>query len=225
MSTKVKRGRPPGGDPARKRRGPASTEEGADPRRTALLRAAYEAFVERGAAGATTDEIARRAHVSKREIYRLFGSREALFSALVRERAAGMRRALTLEPPADRAAALETLERFGREFLTLLTAPTTTAVYRLAIGEAATVPELGRTLDAEGRGAVWGALVRWTAAARDAGALPVPDPELAAGSFMALLMADLPVRLALGAVGPPEPALLARRAALARAGFERLWLS
>src|SRR5512142_3353384 len=54
------------------------------------------------------------------------------------------RAAPALAPPAGREAALETLERFGREFLALLTAPTTVGVYRLAVGEASRSPELGR---------------------------------------------------------------------------------
>jgi len=189
-----------------------------------MLVAAYESFVEHGVSGATTDEIARRARVSKREIYRLFGSKEELFTALVRERAAAMSGALELAPAGGREEALETLERFGREFLALLTAPTTIAVYRLAMAEAGRIPELGRQLDAEGRGRVWGALVGWMAEAGATGALPVPDVERAAGSYMALLMADLPVRLALGAVETPGAEELARRAALARAGFQRLWM-
>jgi AcrR family transcriptional regulator len=214
--------------PGRSRAGAATAVAPAaaqDPRAAEIQRAAFEAFVEHGVAGATTDEIARRASVSKREIYRLFGSREALFAGLVRERAAVMRQALALAPPADAASALDALERFGREFLTLLTAPTTIAVYRLAVGEAARLPELGRELDLEGRGTVLSALMQWMTSAVEHGALHVPDVERAAGSFMALLIADLPVRLMLGAIGTPSQEELARRAALARAGFARLWLT
>lgn len=222
MSTKVK-------SPASRRpRVAAAAAEPAeipgDPRSAAIQRAAFEAFVAHGVSGATTDEIARRARVSKREIYRLFGSKEALFAALVRERAAEMRRVLALAAPEEPASALETLERFGKEFLALLTAPTTTAVCRLAVGEAARLPELGRELDALGRGTVWAALRAWLAEAARRGVLPVPDVDRAAGSFMALLMADLPVRLMLGAVSAPTAEEVAGRAALARAGFARLWL-
>jgi AcrR family transcriptional regulator len=232
MSTKVKspprgRARPPGrAVPAPRGAAAAPGGPGAadDPRGAEIRRAAFEAFVAHGVSGATTDEIARRARVSKREIYRLFGSREALFAGLVQERAGAMRQALELAPPPDAASALEALERFGREFLGLLTAPTTVAVYRLAVGEAGRLPELGRELDALGRGTVWSALRGWMAEAAARGALPVPDVERAAGSFMALLMGDLPVRLMLGAVPTPSGEELGRRAALARAGFARLWL-
>ncbi len=212
MSTKVKRR-------------PGSRVEGApDARTDAILRAAFEAFVAHGVSGATTDEIARRARVSKREIYRLFGSKEDLFARLVRERAAAMRRALTLAPALDRAEALATLQRFGREFLVLLTDPTTVSVYRLAVGEAGQFPALGRELDESGRATVWAALSAWLADASARGVLPVPDVERAGGSFLALLMADLPVRLMLGVIATPAPEEIDRRAALATAAFVRLWL-
>jgi AcrR family transcriptional regulator len=231
MSTKVKRQRadrmrPPHGAtsslPAPESRDAA---EAPDRRAAEIQRAAFEAFAQHGVAGATTDEIARRARVSKREIYRLFGSKEALFAGLVRERAAVMRRVLTLAPPADTASALDALERFGREFLALLTAPTTIAIYRMAVGEVARAPELGRTLDVEGRGTVMSALAAWLSDAAERRALPVPDAQRAAAAFMALLVGDLPVRLMLGATATPSEDELARRAALARAGFASLWLA
>jgi AcrR family transcriptional regulator len=231
MSTKVKRRpRTPKGSPGRPvpAGSDAATSAGSgtpDPRGVVIRRAAFAAFVEHGVAGATTDEIARRARVSKREIYRLFGSKEALFSALVRERASLMRHALEPAPPTDSESALRTLERFGHEFLALLTSPSTIDMYRLVIGEAARLPELGRELDAQGRGTVWAALTAWMADAARRGALAVPDVERAAGSFMALLMGDLPVRLMLGAAATPSDDDLGRRAALARAGFVRLWLA
>jgi AcrR family transcriptional regulator len=142
----------------------------------------------------------------------------------VRQRAEAMRRTLVLRTPEGPASLLETLEGFGREFLALLTDPTTIAVYRLATAEASRSPELGRALDGLGRGMVWEALRSWMGQARDRGLLAAPDPDRAAGSFMALLMGDLVVRLMLGAVPTPDQDEIARRAAAARAGFARLWL-
>ena len=125
----------------------------------------------------------------------------------------------------DGASALETLERFGREFLGLLTAPTTIALYRLVIGEAHRLPELGRELDAQGRGTVWSALKGWMTEAASRGALPVADVEGAAGTFIVLLMGDLPTRLMLGAVPTPSAPEIERRAARALEGFTRLWVA
>jgi AcrR family transcriptional regulator len=203
---------------------PPQPEASDDPRHAAIRRAAFEAFLENGVAGTTTDEISRRARVSKREIYRLFGSKEALFEALVRERARTMRKPLVLAPPTDRPEALAILERFGREFLTLLIDPTTIAFYRLAMSEAGRFPGLGRELDAQGRGTVRPALIGWMKDAVARGALPLRDIEAAAGSFMALLVGDLTVRLLLNAIHTPTKAEVDRRAALATSAFTRLWL-
>lgn len=221
MSTKVKtRKKAP---PARKVKA-TEAPPAADTRRTVMLTAAFEAFVKQGVSGATTDEIARRACVSKREIYRIFGSKEGLFAELVAERGRTMHQGLELVPPTSPESALAALERFGREFLNLLTAPSSIAVYRMAIAEASSLPELGRQLDVQGREVVRQGLQRWLADARQRQVLRVSDPERAAGSFLAILMGDLPLRLMLGAIKQPEPAELAHRAGVARIAFQRLWL-
>ena len=199
-------------------------EDAADPRLETILQAAHDVFIEKGISGATTLDIARRARTSKREIYTLFGSKEALFTAMVRARAEAMRHALVLEPPQTPEDALQTLERFGREFLALLTHPGTIAVYRLAITEAGRLPEMGRLLDKLGRGTVWEALTGWFRRAQQAGMFASIPVERAAGGFMALLLADLPVRLMLGAVPTPTAQEIAQRAASATAAFAGLWL-
>jgi len=97
-------------------------------------------------------------------------------------------------------------------------------VYRLAVSEADRMPELGRALDELGRGTVWNALTSWFRQAQQVGLFGQIPIERAAGSFMALLGADLPLRLMLGAVPPPTADEIAQRASAAIAGFARLWL-
>ena len=48
-----------------------------------LLELAEELFAERGYAGASMDELARRAGVTKPVVYELFGSKDGLFGACV----------------------------------------------------------------------------------------------------------------------------------------------
>src|SRR5215468_9606024 len=62
---------------------PASPLDALEPRRRALLEAAYSVLMERGYAGASTLEIARRARVSKRELYAEFGSKSGMLQALI----------------------------------------------------------------------------------------------------------------------------------------------
>ena len=52
-------------------------------RREAVLAAALEVFAEQGLAGASTDEIAARAGISQPYVFRLFGTKKQLFTAVV----------------------------------------------------------------------------------------------------------------------------------------------
>jgi len=52
-------------------------------RREDILEAAMSAFAERGLAGASTEDIARRAGISQPYVFRLFGTKKELFVAVV----------------------------------------------------------------------------------------------------------------------------------------------
>src|ERR1700760_2298023 len=54
--------------------------------RTRLIEAAFDEFVERGLAGARVDRIAAAASANKQAIYAYFGSKEALFEAVLATR-------------------------------------------------------------------------------------------------------------------------------------------
>ena len=54
-------------------------------RRVSILRAAAEVFGRRGYVGATTDQIAKAAGISQPYVVRLFGSKEALFLAVLED--------------------------------------------------------------------------------------------------------------------------------------------
>jgi TetR/AcrR family transcriptional regulator len=60
-----------------------STRMSATDRRERILEAAAEVFGRRGYVGATTDQVARAAGISQPYVVRLFGSKEALFLAVL----------------------------------------------------------------------------------------------------------------------------------------------
>src|SRR4051794_11712013 len=62
---------------------PESTRMTAAERRERILAAAAEVFGRRGYVGATTDQVARAAGISQPYVVRLFGSKEALFLAVI----------------------------------------------------------------------------------------------------------------------------------------------
>jgi AcrR family transcriptional regulator len=100
--------------------GPTARTEGTG---TPILDAAFRVFVERGPAGATTREIARRARTSKRTLYENFGSKEGIFAALVEGRASRMREPLALGEPGSSQELAEVLVAFGVRFLGELVKP------------------------------------------------------------------------------------------------------
>ena len=105
--------------------------------RDRIVQAAFGAFMEHGYAGTSTLEIATRAKVSKRELYALFSSKEAMFAQGIRRRTEQMRVAPDLPEARDRKMLGEVLATFGTRLLQEVSHPHVTGVFRLAIGEAA----------------------------------------------------------------------------------------
>jgi AcrR family transcriptional regulator len=186
--------------------------EALEPRRRAILEAAHGVLLERGYAGASTLEIARRARVSKRELYAEFGSKSGLLRALVAATSGRMRVPLEVEGIADRDTLQSVLVNYGTTFITELTRAPVLALNRLAIAEAGRSPEMGWALEQDGREANRRALIELLAKAKAADLLRGADPELIAGQFFSLLIGDLMTRLLLGVIKPPSAKEIRRRA-------------
>src|SRR5262249_11007767 len=73
------------------------------PARERILGAEFRSFTERGYAETSTLEIATRAKVSKRDLYAIFGSKQAILLACIPSRTDQMRLPLDLPVPKDRA--------------------------------------------------------------------------------------------------------------------------
>src|SRR4029079_13624472 len=84
-----------------------------NPRRQAILGAAFHVLMERGYAGASTLEIARRAKVSKRELYAEFGSKSGILEALIASTSQRMQVPLVTADFADRAGFITVLSAYG----------------------------------------------------------------------------------------------------------------
>lgn len=182
--------------------------------RSRIIDATFHVLMERGYAGASTREIARRARVSKRELYALFDSKDGILAAMIGGRAARMRQPLTLPDVADRDALAETLRQFGSSLLREGSKPEVMAVFRLAISEAERAPDLARRLDTDGRRPTRTALVELFGRAAERGLLG-GDPQAMATRFVALLWGELQMGLLLRLAEEPSPDEIERRAASA----------
>jgi AcrR family transcriptional regulator len=185
-----------------------------DSMRERVLTAAFAVFRKHGFSDASTLEIATRAQVSKRDLYALFGSKHAMLTACIRERASRMRQPLDLAAPVPNSseAVAGTLVELGTSILSIVCHPDVLAVHRLAIAESDRSPEIARTLDSSGREANHAALGAWLAAAQAQGLVGPGDPAVMATNFLALLWGGLLIQLLLRVRGPPTADEMALRA-------------
>jgi AcrR family transcriptional regulator len=191
--------------------------------RLRILNAAFAAFLEKGYAGTTTREIAARARVSKRDLYALFDDKQAILVACIRPKAQRMTQPLELQPGNDRASLLSALEAYGTSFLLEICQPNVVALYRLAVSEAPSSPEVGRALDTFGKEANKRTLADFVRQAQAARLLGKGDPATVAHQFMSLLWAGTMLGLLLRAEEPPARAAAQRRAREAAEGVLRLY--
>lgn len=116
--------------------------------RQAIIQAATEVFLRNGYLGATTDEVAARASVSKQTIYRHFGDKQHLFAAVILDKATTVvdevfaTIADALREAQDVRAALHDL---AHAFLNGLLTPDVIRMRRLVIAEADRFPDIART--------------------------------------------------------------------------------
>lgn len=194
---------------------------GSRPVRERILQAAMDTFVELGYTGASTLKIATRAQVSKRELYALFGTKQAMLAACIADRAGRMQ--LPAQQPPRHRGELETLlARLGATILREVSQPGVIAVFRLAITEAQRAPEVAATLESA-RQSVRDAVRDITEQARSAGLIDPHAPHDMDVRFLALLWDDLMVSLLLRLREEPTTAEIERRAKRAAEDFLRLY--
>jgi AcrR family transcriptional regulator len=198
---------------------PSSAENAVQER---ILGAAFRAFTEDGYAGTTTLEIARRAKVSKRDLYANFSSKHAVLVACIMSRADRMRLPPDLHTPRSRQMLASTLTTFATKLVREVSDPSVIATFRLAIAEATRSPEIAQALDVAGRNATRVALAELLASVQSTGLIGPGEPTEMATQYLGLLWEGLLVGLLLGVAATPEPAEAERRATKATAAFMQL---
>ena len=193
-----------------------------DPMHERILRAAFQAFTKDGYADTSTLEIAKRAKISKRDLYANFGSKHAVLVACIKSRADRMRLPPDLPAPQDRQMLASTLSRFATNLVREVTDPAVIATFRLAIAEATRSPEIAQALDIAGREATRGALAELLANAQSAGLIGPGELNEMAWQYLGLLWEGLIVGLLLGVAATPKPAEAELRASKATTAFMQL---
>jgi TetR/AcrR family transcriptional regulator, mexJK operon transcriptional repressor len=125
----------------------AAQTDRSERRRQAIVQAATEVFVRHGYRGATTEEVAARAAVSKQTVYKHFTDKEHLFAEVILDTTVQVSEALSsavagiLEDAEDVRTALREV---AGGFLRGLLQPEVLRLRRLVIAEADRFPEVGR---------------------------------------------------------------------------------
>jgi TetR/AcrR family transcriptional regulator, mexJK operon transcriptional repressor len=162
-----------------------------DRRRQAIIRSATEVFLRHGYVGATTDEVAARASVSKQTLYKHFADKQRLFAEVILETTVALVDGLsaaagTLRDTEDVRAALREL---ADGFLRGLLDPDVLRLRRLVIAEADRFPEVGRAWFDRGFDRSLVILGQSLQQLADRGLLHrLGDPTLAAYQFAGLVM-------------------------------------
>lgn len=190
--------------------------------RKRILGAALSAFVEGGYAQTSTLEIATRARVSKRELYALFGNKEAMLVACITERAQRLKAPVELPELRDRETLAKVLTAFGTKLLTETTDPVVVAVFRLAISETVHAPKVAQALESIARKPTRDSLRVIMADAKSAG-LFLGDPDAMTEKLLGLLWGDLMTGLLLQVANRPSASEIVRRAREATIAFLQIY--
>jgi AcrR family transcriptional regulator len=179
-------------------------------RRQLLLDAAESVFLELGYSAASMDDIAHRAGMSKKTLYRFFETKESLFAAVIAARRASLN--ATIEPweCADVQTAAESLRRYLGAMARFVLAPRQAALYRLVIAESQRAPELAHSFHREGPSKCRALLSSWLMLQNARGALHVSDPASAATMLFSMVIADLQMCVLVGEMRAPDEELIDR---------------
>jgi len=179
--------------------GSAETQgEALTARQQAVLDAVLSLMVEKGS-GLTMTAVARRASCSKETLYKWFGDRDGLLTATVQWQASKVRAGNYDRQNLDAGTLRESLKGFATNWLEVITSPTSIALNRIGINQAASRDgNLGSIVLANGRFAIGERLKPVLDAGREAGLLAFDDTETAFRTFFGLAGRDVQIRLLLG---------------------------
>jgi AcrR family transcriptional regulator len=167
-----------------------------------ILEGARRVFLADGFDGASMNDIARVAAVSKGTLYVYFQSKQALFEALIREEHRRTAERLSMFDEAEPDVAL-VLKRFGNALMNVMLLPEHIALVRTVSAAAAKFPTIGRAFFEAGPQYGANRLADYFAQQVEAGTLVVDDVNLAAWQFLECLQGGHLKRMLFCVCEPP----------------------
>lgn len=183
-----------------------------------ILDGARAVFLERGFDGASVDEIAERAGISKATMYRYYPDKKALFSAVV-SRDCGRQADHMFALDIDNLPLEELLYKLAKGYIAFIVSPFAQGIYRIAVAESGRLPEIGGTFFNSGPDCGRRRLAPILAEAAARGEIDVDDPDHAAHQFFELCKAEVFYKTLFGLGGPTTEAEIDAKARATVAGF------
>ena len=162
-----------------------------------VLKGARDVFMSDGFEGASVDEIARVANVSKATLYSYFPDKRLLFMEVARSECERQARD-ALDSIDVEAHPREVLTQTGLHFLRFITTDFGQRIFRICVAEADRFPELGQRFYASGPAVFRQEMAAYFSQAVARGELAMDDPIMAADQFGELCKADIWPRLIFG---------------------------
>ncbi|MDB5415735.1 MAG: Transcriptional regulator, TetR family [Rubritepida sp.] len=181
-------------------------------RRQALIRVAENVFLAQGYAAANMDDVARGARMSKKTLYQIFSSKEALFEAVMTDHLAPL---LVVTPEEAEADLREGLTALLERAATHLLDERHVGIFRLISAEVKRTPELAEAFHRAGPARGEGALERCLAVHAASGRLHIADTAVAAGMLFGLAIGEPHMRMILGQREAPTAEEISARVAKA----------
>jgi AcrR family transcriptional regulator len=157
----------------------ARSDVAKDERRQKLLAVALDEFFQKGFAAARTDDIARRADLSKGTLYLYFESKQALFIALIETLAMpniGQIELISMTAPSIR----EALNRLVAFAPTMVRQSNLPRLMKVLIGDSHNFPDIVRNYRTQILDRVLGAMAHLLTCAKERGEIEIGDPKLMA---------------------------------------------
>jgi AcrR family transcriptional regulator len=162
-----------------------------------VIDGARRIFMRDGFEGASVDDIAREAGVSKATLYAYFPDKRLLFTEICSSEC--RRQTEAAEADMDYSAPVEGMLTFAAERITgFLMSDFGRNMFRLVVAESDRFPDLGRQFYRNGPGLIHDRLVHYMRKMADKGVLRIEDFDLAADQFAQLCKAHIHEKLIFG---------------------------
>jgi AcrR family transcriptional regulator len=183
-------------------------DEEASSKRRQILDGAQKVFMDLGFDGASMNEIARAAGVSKGTLYVYFADKNRLFEAILEDEALQKSKVVyNLDPERDVET---TLREFGRAYIGAMCRPGGGSSIRTVMAIAERMPDIGRQFYEKVLAKTFSRLADYLQARIEPDQLAIEDCELAAAQFMQMCQATLFLPFVFQAEPAPSAERIAR---------------